>query len=290
MVRKLLVVRVWRMMMLKVLTATARVQAVLLRGRMGRPLVDAAVLLQVIATAESFGTNGAREWPQSGVDALVSSQLFVAGERLAARLFVAFEGSFTFFLFLTNQNKLKRLISIEMRWINQGQRLAVSGGGLTVNGVMNDTCVTANVSFELAVVAEGHLTVRASESLGSLLLARRVVMLVVSGGGRRHDTGAGSRRIMVLNQRLESGQLVELANFIGAHTQSGQTARMQSLGRGFQRGQESFHGRSSFRLQAVPKQMMMAAMLSVQLMERVGRNPPGKSRKERRRRQMVLAQ
>lgn len=98
---------------------------------MGRPLVDAAVLLQVIATAESFGTDGARERPQSGVDALVSSQLFVAGERLAARLFVAFEGSFTFFLFLTNQNKLKRLISIEMRWINQGQRLAVSEGGLT---------------------------------------------------------------------------------------------------------------------------------------------------------------
>lgn len=125
MVRKLLVVRMWRMMMLKLLTATARVQAVLLRGRMGRPLVDAAVLLQVIATAESFGTDGARERPQSGVDALVSSQLFVAGERLAARLFVAFEGSFTFF-FVFDKSEQIETVNINRNEMDQSRAKASS--------------------------------------------------------------------------------------------------------------------------------------------------------------------
>ena len=54
------------------------------------------MLLQMIPTAETFGADGAGERPQSGVDPLVSGQLFVAGERLSARLFVAFEWSFAF--------------------------------------------------------------------------------------------------------------------------------------------------------------------------------------------------
>ena len=90
--------------------------------------------------------------------------------------------------------------------------------------------MAANVSFELAVVAEGHLTVRASESLRPLLLA-----------GWGCDSAGGGRREMV--DRFESGQLVKFADFIWAHTQSGQSARMQSLRRGFQRGQESLHRR-----------------------------------------------
>lgn len=58
--------------------------------------MDAAVLFQMIPTAESFGTNGARKRSQSGMDSLVPCQLFVAGERLAARFFVTFERSLTF--------------------------------------------------------------------------------------------------------------------------------------------------------------------------------------------------
>jgi hypothetical protein len=56
-------------------------------------LMDAAVLFQVIPSAESFGTNGARERPQSRVDSLVAGQFLVAGERFPARLLVAFERS-----------------------------------------------------------------------------------------------------------------------------------------------------------------------------------------------------
>ncbi len=94
--------------------------------------------------------------------------------------------------------------------------------------------MTADVALELAVVAEGHLTVRAPESLGSLLLiartGRRIVMVVGGGGGSGH----GGRRVVVLDQWLESGHLVKFANFVGAHSQGGQSARMQSFRRGFQ--------------------------------------------------------
>ncbi len=72
--------------------ASATVQTVRRRSA----LVDAAVLFQVIPTAETFGADGARERPQSGVDPLVSGQFFVASERLSAGFFVAFEWSFTF--------------------------------------------------------------------------------------------------------------------------------------------------------------------------------------------------
>ncbi len=79
--------------------AAARVQSVVGGGRgrgMAAALVDAAVLLEVIPAAESFGTDGARERPQSRVDSLVAGQLLVAGERLAARLLVAFERSLSY--------------------------------------------------------------------------------------------------------------------------------------------------------------------------------------------------
>ena len=59
--------------------------------------MDPTVLLEVIATTESFRTNGARERTKSCVDALVSRQFFIAGERFAARFFFAFEWSFAYF-------------------------------------------------------------------------------------------------------------------------------------------------------------------------------------------------
>lgn len=50
--------------------------------------------------------------------------------------------------------------------------------------------MTADVALELPVVAKGHLTVWAPESLGSLLLiartGRRIVMVVGGGGGSGH--------------------------------------------------------------------------------------------------------
>lgn len=77
--------------------ASARVQSVVGGGRGGMAtaaaLMDAAVLFQVIPSAESFGTNGARERPQSRVDSLVTGQFLVAGERFPARFLVAFERS-----------------------------------------------------------------------------------------------------------------------------------------------------------------------------------------------------
>lgn len=77
--------------------AAARVQSVVGGGRGGMAstaaLMDAAVLFEVIPSAESFGANGARERPESRVDSLVAGQLLVAGERFAARLLVAFERS-----------------------------------------------------------------------------------------------------------------------------------------------------------------------------------------------------
>ena len=96
------------------------------------------------------------------------------------------------------------------------------------------TCVAANVSFELSVVAESHLTVGASESLRPLFLGR-------SRGG------IGGRRMEVVH-RFVAGQLVELADFVGAHSQSGQLRRMQGFRRcNFQGGQELFHGRNRLR-------------------------------------------
>lgn len=73
--------------------AAARVQSVVMGDRGMAALVDAAVLLQVIPAAESFGADGAGERPQPCVDSLVPRQLFVAGEGLAAGFFVAFERS-----------------------------------------------------------------------------------------------------------------------------------------------------------------------------------------------------
>lgn len=64
--------------------------------RGGRALVDPAVLLQVIPTAEPLRADGARERPEPGVDALVPRQFFVASERLAARFLVAFERSLAY--------------------------------------------------------------------------------------------------------------------------------------------------------------------------------------------------
>lgn len=136
------------------------------------------------------------------------------------------------------------------------------------------TCVTADVSLELPVVAERHLTVRAPEPLGPLLLAGRRRIVVV--GGCR--SGNGGRRVMMLDQRFESGHLVKFADLVGSHSQSGQTARMQSFGGRLQRSQESFH-RRSFRLE-------VGQLVVVVRMESVGGDPSG----EERRRLMVLAQ
>lgn len=94
---------------------------------------------------------------------------------------------------------------------------------------MHATCVASDVSFELAVVAERHVAVRAAESLGPLLLAGR--------GGRR---GADGRERV---DRLQSSQLVQLADVAGAHAESGEARGMKSFWRGFQRGEEALHGR-----------------------------------------------
>ena len=163
-------------------------------------LMDAAVLFQVIATSESFGTYGTWKWSQSRVNSLVSSQFFVAGECLAARFFVAFERSLTFNL-------------------NEIEKIELFSFILQVIWIIN-TCVTANVSFKLAVVAERHLTVWTSESFRSLFLAgRRWMLMWWSGIGCR-------RRVMLMHQRFESGQLIKFTNFIGSHTQCGQSTRM----------------------------------------------------------------
>lgn len=140
--------------------------------------------------------------------------------------------------------------------------------------------MTADVALELAVVAKGHLTVRAPESLGSLLLiartGRRIVMVVGGGGGG--GSGHDGRRVVVLDQWLESGHLVKFANFVGAHSQGGQSARMQSFRRGFQRSQKSFH-RRSFRLEML---WQLVVMVQVMRMEGVGAGHPSGSKKRRR--------
>lgn len=51
------------------------------------------VLLEMIATAELLAASAARIWSETGMDALVASQLLVAGEGLAASFHVAFEWS-----------------------------------------------------------------------------------------------------------------------------------------------------------------------------------------------------
>lgn len=56
----------------KAVTAAAAACATVQTVRRWSALVDAAVLFQVIPTAETFGADGARERPQSGVDPLVS--------------------------------------------------------------------------------------------------------------------------------------------------------------------------------------------------------------------------
>lgn len=58
--------------------------------------MDAAVLLEVIPSAEPLGAHGAGEGPQAGVNPLVPGQLLVPRERFPAGFFVAFEWSFTY--------------------------------------------------------------------------------------------------------------------------------------------------------------------------------------------------
>lgn len=54
-----------------------------------------SMFFQMISSAEPFRANGAGEWPQTRVDALVAGQFFIARKCLAAQFFVAFERSFT---------------------------------------------------------------------------------------------------------------------------------------------------------------------------------------------------
>ena len=75
-----------------VAAGSADVQAV----RRWSALMDAAVLFQVIPSAESLRTDGAGEWSESSVDSLVPGELFVASEGLSAGFFVTFEWSFTY--------------------------------------------------------------------------------------------------------------------------------------------------------------------------------------------------
>lgn len=58
--------------------------------------MNATVFLEVIATTESLGTNGARKWSKSRMNALVSGQFLIASERFAARFFFAFKWSFAY--------------------------------------------------------------------------------------------------------------------------------------------------------------------------------------------------
>lgn len=162
--------------------------------------MDSAVLLEVIPPAETFGTDGARERPQSCVDSLVPGQFLVACKRLSARFFVAFERSFTYNV---KTSRLRILFgALAERWTS--------------------TCVTADMSFKLAVVAKGHLAMRASEPFWSLLLVQGRGGCGMSG---RKDGGS---------QRLEAGQLVQLADVVRTHSKSGEPGWMQHFRSRFQ--------------------------------------------------------
>ena len=108
--------------------------------------------------------------------------------------------------------------------------------------------MAANVSFQLSVVAESYLTVRASESFRPLFLggsggggcgdagvARRrvqvVVMLVVVMKMRRRRVELRVLVVVMVDRLVEAGQLIELSDFIGSHTESGQLRRVQRFGR-----------------------------------------------------------
>ena len=95
--------------------------------------------------------------------------------------------------------------------------------------MIHSTCVASDVSFQLAVVTEGNIAMRATESLRSLLFPRR------SGRGG----GTGRERV----DRLEPGKLVQLSDVAWSHAKGGEPRRMQSFRRGFQRGEEALHRR-----------------------------------------------